>query len=54
MITSAASTIDSTFLHSSKLMVVDLGKKGLHTISKGAISYDLGCSRGHHPRIFRR
>ncbi|MEL6673801.1 MAG: sodium:solute symporter [Bacteroidota bacterium] len=35
MITSAASTLDSTFSSSAKLWVVDLGKSGEATVSKG-------------------
>lgn len=38
MITSAASTIDSTFSSSSKLLVVDLGQKSMASISKGRLS----------------
>ena len=38
MITSAASTIDSTFSSSSKLVTVDLGKKELATITKGRLT----------------
>ncbi len=37
MITSAASTIDSTFSSSSKMITVDVGKKDLATISKGRL-----------------
>lgn len=35
MITSAASTLDSTFSSFSKLMVIDLGKKKFQTITRG-------------------
>ncbi len=38
MITSAASTIDSTFSSSSKLLIVDLGKKTFASISKGRLA----------------
>jgi Na+/proline symporter len=38
MITSAASTIDSTFSSSSKLIVVDLGKPTWSTISRGRLA----------------
>jgi Na+/proline symporter len=37
MITSAASTIDSTFSSSSKLIVVDLGKNSFRTVNKGRL-----------------
>ena len=35
MITSAASTLDSTFSSFSKLVVIDLGKEGMRTVSRG-------------------
>lgn len=38
MITSAASTIDSTFSSSSKLLVVDLGKRRFASIAKGRLA----------------
>ncbi|MEZ4888783.1 MAG: hypothetical protein R3E32_28915 [Chitinophagales bacterium] len=37
MITSAASTLDSTFSSFSKLMVMDLGQKKLRTVSRGRL-----------------
>jgi Na+/proline symporter len=38
MITSAASTIDSTFSSSSKLLIIDLGKRSWATIKKGRLA----------------
>jgi Na+/proline symporter len=52
MITSAASTIDSTFSSSSKLMVVDLGKKSFATISKGRLAMILVAVIGTIPVFF--
>jgi Na+/proline symporter len=52
MITSAASTIDSTFSSSSKLMVVDLGKQKLASISKGRLAMILVAVIGTIPIFF--
>ncbi len=52
MITSAASTIDSTFSSFSKLMVVDLNKKGLDTIGKGRLAMILVATLGTIPVFF--
>ncbi len=52
MITSAASTIDSTFSSFSKLMVVDLNKKGLDTIAKGRLAMILVATLGTIPVFF--
>lgn len=52
MITSAASTIDSTFSSSSKLVVVDLGKKAFATISKGRLTMILVAVIGTIPIFF--
>jgi len=52
MITSAASTIDSTFSSFSKLMVIDLNKKGLDTIGKGRMAMILVATLGTIPVFF--
>ena len=52
MITSAASTIDSTFSSFSKLMVIDLNKKGLNTIGKGRAAMLLVATLGTIPVFF--
>ncbi len=52
MITSAASTIDSTFSSSSKLVVVDLGKKSVASISKGRIIMAIVALIGTIPIFF--
>ncbi|MEO7210416.1 MAG: hypothetical protein ABIY35_05700 [Chitinophagaceae bacterium] len=52
MITSAASTIDSTFSSSSKLVVVDLGKKSVASITKGRIVMAIVALIGTIPIFF--
>jgi solute:Na+ symporter, SSS family len=52
MITSAASTIDSTFSSSSKLLVVDLGKKAFATIGKGRMAMATVAVAGTVPVFF--
>lgn len=52
MITSAASTIDSTFSSSSKLLIVDLGRKSLASISRGRMAMTIVAVLGTIPVFF--
>lgn len=52
MITSAASTIDSTFSSSSKLMIVDLGKVSMQKISRGRLAMIIVAVIGTIPVFF--
>ncbi|MEJ7829477.1 MAG: hypothetical protein WKF91_14810 [Segetibacter sp.] len=52
MITSAASTIDSTFSSSSKLLIVDLQKKAFATITKGRWAMVIVAVAGTIPVFF--
>ncbi len=52
MITSAASTLDSTFTSFSKLVVVDLGNLKKVTVSRGRMVMVLGCVAGTLPVFF--
>lgn len=52
MITSAASTIDSTFSSSSKLLVVDLGKKSRVKINRGRLAMIIVAIAGTIPVFF--
>ena len=52
MVTSASSTVDSTFASVSKLIVVDLGKKEFTTVSKGRWVMIIVAIAGTIPLIF--
>lgn len=52
MVTSAASTLDSTFSSVSKLVVVDLGKQKLITVAKGRIIMAITAIGGTIPLFF--
>lgn len=52
MITSAASTIDSTFSSSSKLLIVDLGNKSMAKISRGRLAMIIVAIIGTIPVFF--
>ncbi len=52
MVTSASSTVDSTFASVSKLFVVDLGKKEFATISKGRWTMIIIAILGTIPLLF--
>ncbi|MFK7949482.1 MAG: sodium:solute symporter [Saprospiraceae bacterium] len=52
MVTSAASTLDSTFNSFSKMLVVDLGKKEQITVKRGRIAMVLVCILGTLPVFF--
>ena len=52
MVTSASSTVDSTFASVSKLIVVDLGKKKIATVSKGRWVMIIVAIGGTIPLIF--
>jgi len=52
MVTSASSTVDSTFASVSKLIVVDLGKKEVTTVSKGRWVMIITAIGGTIPLIF--
>ncbi len=52
MVTSASSTVDSTFASVSKMIVVDLGKKDLASVSKGRWTMLITAIGGTIPLIF--
>ena len=52
MVTSASSTVDSTFASVSKLVVIDLGKSKLNTISKGRWVMIITAIGGTIPLLF--
>lgn len=52
MITSAASTIDSTFSSSSKLVIIDLGNKSFATVNKGRLAMIVVALIGSVPIFF--
>jgi hypothetical protein len=52
MITSASSTIDSTFASVSKMVVIDLGKKEFATVTKGRLIMVIAAIVGTIPLLF--
>jgi hypothetical protein len=52
MITSASSTIDSTFASVSKMVVIDLGKKEFATVTKGRLIMIIAAIVGTIPLFF--
>jgi Na+/proline symporter len=52
MITSASSTVDSTFASVSKMVVIDIGKKEFATVTKGRIIMIIAAVTGTIPLFF--